>query len=136
MTASARPASDRQGRALLWVAAIVNTLIGVPVLLFTLYGWFVLIGLGGSDASTLALMTAGMFVAPLVGTVLLVGYWRAARGTLKRARLLWATSLAFNAVVLGISAVFIADIPLLSLLGGWALYMSALSAYRMRAVAF
>ena len=119
----------------MWVAAIVNTLIGVPVLLFTLYGWFVLIGLGGSDASTLALMTAGMFVAPLVGTVLLVGYWRAARGTLKRARLLWATSLAFNAVVLGISAMFIADIPLLSLLGAWALYMSALSAYRMRAVA-
>ncbi|OZC02946.1 hypothetical protein [Rubricoccus marinus] len=87
MTASARPASDRQGRAPLWIAAIINTLIGVPVLLFTLYGWL-LIGLGGSDASTLALMTAGMFVAPLVGTVLLVGYWRAARGTLKRARLL------------------------------------------------
>jgi hypothetical protein len=72
---------------------------------------------------------------PIAGTALLVGYWRDARGTLRRHRLLWGASLLFNVLVIGTGVWFVYEgAPVFGFLAVWGAYMSTLSVFRFRGI--
>ncbi|MEM6326047.1 MAG: hypothetical protein AAF791_02920 [Bacteroidota bacterium] len=114
----------------LWIAIAVNALLAVPGIGAIGLLWVTLLGELPSDSTWMPI--AALTVPLLIGLSLLVGYWRATRGTLRRPVFLWGASLACNFVVVVAGLLLIGEAPAFGLLAAWGAFMCILSGTRVR----
>ncbi|MEM1055969.1 MAG: hypothetical protein AAGI52_10620 [Bacteroidota bacterium] len=126
------PGGDRVTRRVLfaddpalWIAALGSSLLAIPGIGAVGILW---IFFGGELLFTPEILFLVALSLPLVlGLMLLVGYWRAIWGTLRRPGRLWWTSLAANVVVVGASLVGAWERPEVWPLAAWGGFMCVLS---------